>query len=67
MKRNVNGKDVEMSPEEAAAMQAEWDRNAAIPRPQKQTSMELLLTTLRNKGVLTAQEVSELSLESRLR
>ena len=37
MKRNINGKDVEIPANEAAEIQAEWDANAAKAEKQKLT------------------------------
>ena len=57
LKKNVNGVDVICSPQEEAAIRAEWAENAAKPRPLPDVSAKEVLAALLKKGVITQEDV----------
>lgn len=58
MKKNVNGKQIEMTEQEAA----DWLASLPVPEPykEKKTEAQLLVDKLVAKGLLTEADASEL-------
>jgi len=51
--KKVNGKTVTVSDSQAAALQAEWDINAAKPAPEPKPTLDDVIALLKSDPVLS--------------